>query len=439
MSRDAITAGLASDVSGSTIVVVWSRGSVTRRLEKGKRLVIGRGSAADVVVDDPSVSRLHLAVELGEHVVVTDLGSSHGTRVEGAPLAPHSPMVLPAVGIAEIGAATVIVKGSAPDDTGSRDRREAATHLDSLVRLVAPSNLSVIVTGETGVGKGVLAKRIHDTSPRARAPFVSVVCNALPEAILESELFGHERGAFTGATTARPGLAESAHGGTLFLDEIGEVPLATQVKLLRLVENREVVRLGERRPRSVDVRIVVATHRDLPRMVAAGSFREDLYFRLNGLTIEVPPLRERRDELLALATRFLAEACARLGAPVPRLSDEATSRLVGHAFPGNVRELRNVMERAALLCRGPVVTSTEISIDGRVGAPGRPEPEPVSIERSGGGDAEEARIRDALEKTAHNQTKAAKLLGISRRTLLRRLDDYGFFRPRKDPSDDDAT
>jgi transcriptional regulator with PAS, ATPase and Fis domain len=294
----------------------------------------------------------------------------------------------------------------------------------------------------------VLAERVHRLSPRVKGPFVRLHCAALSESLLESELFGHEKGAYTGAHQAKPGLLESANGGTVLLDEIGELPLATQVKLLRVLEDRKVLRLGALTPRSIDVRFIAATNRDLEAAVATGRFRLDLYFRLNGASLLVPPLRERAEEIESLAHAFIAEACRRTGRKAePALSAEALEQLRGYSWPGNIRELRNTIERAVLLC-GPGPIASEHFPTEKMGATltavaARPPEEPIAVapaSKSADGGLhdqiealERQRILGALEQCGGNQTKAAKLLGISRNTLIARLDAYGIARPKKSP------
>lgn len=220
---------------------------------------------------------------------------------------------------------------------------------------VAASPINVVVLGENGVGKELLSRAIHSFSPRKAGPFVALNCAALSESLVLSELFGYEKGAFTGALQSRAGLLESASGGTLFLDEVGELPLSMQSKLLRVIEEKKVMRVGARTEREVDVRFVAATNRDLDEEVAAGRFRQDLYFRLNGVSLTVPPLRERREEIRPLASMFLARALGSLQAP-PLSIDEATFEVLErYPFPGNVRELKNLIERGAALCRGRVL------------------------------------------------------------------------------------
>ena len=240
---------------------------------------------------------------------------------------------------------------AAPELEGSAMRR-----LRRLAMQVAASDLCVLILGETGVGKEVMAETLHRLSPRASRTFLRLHCAAFTETLLESELFGHERGAFTGAHAAKPGLLETANGGTVLLDEIGELPMATQVKLLRVLEEQKVLRIGGVEPRPIDVRFIAATNRDLEAEVAAGRFRSDLYFRLNGVTLWIPPLRERQDEIEPLARQFVGNACRRLRrAEESPLAADAVKRLRAYAWPGNVRELRNTMERAVLLCgQGPI-------------------------------------------------------------------------------------
>jgi len=294
----------------------------------------------------------------------------------------------------------------------------------------------VIVLGETGVGKELAAQAVHQRSARAQRPFVRLNCAALPEALLESELFGHERGAFTGALTAKPGLLEAAEGGTVFLDEVAELPLSAQAKLLRALESRELLRVGGLAPRPIDVRFVAATHRDLPARVADGSFRQDLYFRLNGVSITIPPLRERTSEIGPLAAAFAAGAAAAMGRAAPALRADAMDLLLMHPWPGNIRELRNVIERAVVVCLGDgrdTIGVEDLPAELFVPHRGATEtPAPVEAGLQNDLDAlERRRILDALERCGGHQGRAAEMLGISRRTLLSRLDSHGLPRPRK--------
>jgi two-component system response regulator AtoC len=316
--------------------------------------------------------------------------------------------------------------------------RPTMARLERLIDRVAPGAISVLILGETGAGKEVTAQAIHDRSPRRGGPFVQLNCAALSESLIESELFGFERGAFTGAVQAKPGLLETANGGTLFLDEVGELPLSTQAKLLRVLEERRVLRVGALKPVAIDVRILSATNRDLEQEITSGRFREDLYFRLNGITLVVPPLRERKDEIARLAELFVVRAAQADRREPPRLTAEARAKLEAHAWPGNVRELRNVVERAVLLAtdkiepqhlpldRGPRAAAAPVAAS--PAAPAGPlEPQMQAYERD--------RIVRALEATGGNQTKAAELLGIARRTLINRLEQYGIERPRKKSDD----
>ncbi|MGO8994795.1 MAG: sigma 54-interacting transcriptional regulator [Polyangiaceae bacterium] len=347
---------------------------------------------------------------------------------------------------------------------GAKDvvRTGALARLDPLVNKVAGSSISVLVLGETGVGKEVLARMLHERSPRRGGKLVCLNCASLSESLLESELFGHEKGAFTGALAAKAGLLESANGGTAFLDEVGEMPLSLQAKLLRVIEQREVLRVGALTPRPIDVRFVSATNRDLQREIALGRFRQDLFFRLNGFSIVIPPLRERVEEIEPLARHFVDLACKQSGRRRLGIADEALARLRSYEWPGNIRELKNVIDRAVLLCSGTLITADHVTREqmGRVVSPSVPvalegasiydgsfeptvstkvdipalarsaptlPPAPVTAED----DEDRARVIAALEKCAGNQTQAAKLLGVSRQTLVNRLEAYNLPRPRK--------
>jgi transcriptional regulator with PAS, ATPase and Fis domain len=300
-----------------------------------------------------------------------------------------------------------------------------------LATRVAAGDISVLLLGETGAGKEILADFIHRASPRTKKPLVRLNCAALSEALLESELFGHERGAFTGAASAKAGLLETAQGGSVFLDEVGELPAAIQAKLLRVLEDRQVQPVGSLRPRPIDVRFIAATNRDLEADVERGAFRRDLYFRLNGVSLVVPPLRERPSEIEPLARLFLEQACARLKQPVPEIGAEALAAMKRHAWPGNVRELKNVLDRAALLAQGGPIGLAHLPPLASAPPPPPPARPPDADLRTDMAALERQRILDALESCAGNQTQAAKLLGMPRRTLVKRLAAYAIPRPRK--------
>ncbi len=297
------------------------------------------------------------------------------------------------------------------------------------IRKVAPQKTTVLVEGESGTGKELVSRALHDLSPRTSLPFVAVNCGAIPSELIESELFGHARGAFTDASRAKKGLAEEADGGTLFLDEIGELPLQMQVKLLRFLEDEEVRPLGDVRSRRVDVRVVAATGRDLGRAVAVGQFRDDLLYRLDVVRVRLPPLRERTGDVAALAAHFLARY-ARLRPELPSLSlsDEALDALLAHRWPGNVRELEHALERAVVLAEGPVIREEDLPETVRAPAPRAQAlagaDGSLSIKR-GTRAMEEQLIRAALDKTGGNRTRAAELLEISYRALLYKIKDYG--------------
>jgi two-component system response regulator AtoC len=427
---------------------------------------LGRTPENAICVKDPAVSRRHAIVHVRDEVTIEDLGSENGTWVHELVPASSSetPMVsqrrlekgerfvLAAGRLAMLGSSTLSVAGdrplSEPSASGPLVLDPEMRRVYDLAFRVARGPIAILVLGETGVGKEVLARAIHDASPRASGPFVAINCAAIPETLIESELFGHERGAFTGANTPKPGLLEAADGGTVFLDEVGDIPAAMQARLLRVLEDGRVQRVGSVKPRTVDVRFVAATHRDLRAAVSSSSFREDLYYRLSGMTLVVPPLRDRREEILPLARRFIVALAERLGTTAPALSPAAEAILSTHAWPGNVRELRNVLERACLVSDGGAIAPEHLFLElprGRATAleratiPPPHAPPSLSPASSASPDSlraeaerlERQRIVDALADAGGNQTKAARALGISRRVLTRALDRFNLPRPRR--------
>ena len=295
----------------------------------------------------------------------------------------------------------------------------------SIVARAAPSRASVLIRGESGTGKELVARALHALSPRREGPFVAVNCAALNESVIESELFGHEKGAFTGAAQQRPGRFEQAHGGTLFIDELAEIPATVQVKLLRVLQEREFERVGSSSPIPVDVRIISATHRNLTQAVSAGAFREDLYYRLNVVTVELPPLRMRRSDIAPLAEHFLARFADENGKHIGAISKEAADLLLRYDFPGNVRELQNMLERAVVMARGPLITREDLPPELQLGAEVTADsaeelPLPERVKQ-----LEREAIAEALEQAGGVQSRAAELLGISERNLRYKLDKYG--------------
>jgi two-component system response regulator AtoC len=457
------------------LLAIWDGGHATAFLPEAGALVLGRGLNAGLRISSNSVSREHAEVTAGSPPSIRDLGSSNGTRVDGQPLEGGRSVELLPGRVVELGSALVVLQEGEQRTELPSSPRTQITPLPSpegkmdrlyrLVDLVATGTLSVILQGETGVGKEVMAKRIHQRSARAEQPFLKINCAAFAESMVESELFGHERGAFTGAAAAKAGLLEAASGGTVLLDEVAELSLPMQAKLLRAVGNAEILRIGSLKPRTIDVRFIAATNGDFNDLIARGAFRSDLYFRLNGICLTIPPLRERTSELAELSAEFIRDASERLGVSPPRLSERANTWLLEQAWPGNIRELKSVIERAVLLAGGLTIDVEHLQVDAefsggalrlaqlpsaanaaptpsvpqsvpasaaskpQVGkAPSAAEPEKLrdEVER-----LERERIADAITRCGGNQTKAAELLGISRRALLHRLDAYGLPRPRK--------
>ncbi len=481
------------------LVVYVKQSSVSHPLPSGSSLRVGRGSRVHIRVDDPSVSREHLVIHVGQSIEVEDLGSSNGTQlfpasqggdggVEGGddrylkpqrryPLAPGDVLRIGSVpALLQVEPSSVGPNRSTrpPPENARRVLRDPEMRrLYDLAHRAAKSDIAVLIMGETGVGKELLAESIHANSHRAGKKFLQLNCAAISEGLLESELFGHERGAFTGAHVQRVGLIESTQGGTVFLDEIGEMPLSIQAKLLRVLEERRIRRLGSSTSIGVDVRFVAATNRDIEKEIAAGRFRGDLYYRLSGIPLHIPPLRERPTEIELLARHFLSAFCARSRLPVPELSPAALQAMLAYPWPGNVRELKNAMERAPFLSGGnpllpehlpqvpedddlfsdnettdvfnsPFLTSSAgdtqpSGVLGQGSAPAPPRSGAAYAVREppfGSGAppervSERERILEALERCGGNQTRAARLLGVSRRTLINRLEEYDLPRPRK--------
>jgi two-component system response regulator AtoC len=614
-----------------SVLIISDRLVTTRPLPASGEVRIGRAPNADVVIDDPSISRAHATLSIGPPLTMRDLGSANGTRVRDRMLSAHETVEVAPGDVILLGNATLIVQRRAPpvraqriwahdyfearlEEECARGQRDggnfavarlhvspapqpqvlqevltaesrqsdvvgqygpeeievllldttpeaaaaAVTRMAELLRRrrivvqsglacypanglgahelihraspfphhqeptadaavsaaivadrrmqdlyglaerIAAGNITVLILGETGVGKEVLAERVHKMSPRSAKPYLKLNCAALSETLLESELFGHERGAFTGAMNMKQGLLETADGGTVFLDEVGELPHSIQVKLLRVIEERVVLRVGGLKPRPLDVRFIAATNRDLENEITRGTFRQDLFFRLNGATLVIPPLRERTSEIPDLARAFAAQAARQMGLPAqPALTSEALELMLAYSWPGNIRELRNVVERAVLLCgRGPVepahlplekmratlamrppapppptVMPSSLSASFGPTSPVRPQtghptiPAPIAARRapplaaptgdprfvgdktlpivlgdlfagkpqaqSWEPDQERERILEALNACAGNQTAAARMLGIARRTLINKLELFGISGPRK--------
>jgi len=426
-------------------------------------LILGRAPEASIRVEDTSVSRQHVRLHLGSVVHIEDLGSANGTRLAGARLLPNERTPLPPGQVAEIGGSWIMVSnaplsrsttqqlttriettppaiapGRSPPDDGLIVHDHAMRNLHRLIERAALSDIAVLLLGETGVGKEVFARRLHALSPRASGPFLGLNCAAVAPSLFESELFGHERGAFTGAGQTKLGLLEAADGGTVLLDEVGEMPLGIQAKLLRVLEERQVLRIGGTRPRAINVRLLSATNRNLEAEVEAGAFRRDLYFRLNSISVQIPPLRERLPEVEPLARRFALLAAQRLGVAAPEIDPRVWDRLRSRRWPGNIRELRNVMERAVVLSEKGRITLDVLPAETDLASgpePYAPASNTGASVRAAAADTrvngERQRISDALEECAGNQTRAAAMLGISRRTLLNRLVEYDLPRPRK--------
>ncbi len=433
---------------GAFLLVVGRDAYATYNLPASGTLTIGRGETNAVRIDDPLASRAHACLHVGDEMYLEDLGSVNGTRIKEQLVAQGDRVPLSIGDTVQIGSTVLIVQRrtttaevmrpetlrdeGVPLPDGGFKGGEAMQRVHALAERAAAGTINVLITGETGVGKELLAEAVHRASPRREGPYVCLNCAALSETLLESELFGHERGAFTGAVQAKPGLLETAASGTLFLDEVGELPLATQAKLLRVIETRQVTRLGSVRPRHIDVRFIAATNRELEAEVTRGAFRQDLYFRLNGITLTIPPLRARVGEIRHLAETFVRQICRDLGRAPPIVPSSIITLLESYAWPGNIRELKNMVERAVLLCAGPIIGEEHLPLDKLIptsASNGTPPPRVETQELAA--PTERDRIMTALAACAGNQSRAAKLLGMPRRTFVSKLDTYQIPRPKK--------
>jgi len=410
-----------------TLRVVRGR-STEAEFHLSGEVVIGRAEECAVRVFDEAASRRHAAIRReGDRWFAVDLGSTNGTFVNGVKVVRRELKSGDEVGVRDLtllfveeGAAerkTVLAEREAPPAAPAPPERPppemvgASAAMDALradIAKVARTDATVLITGETGTGKELVARALHDQGARGRGPFVAVNCAAFVETLLEAELFGHERGAFTGADRARPGRFEQAHGGTLFLDEIGEMVPGLQAKLLRVLETLEFHRVGGTKPIRVDVRILAATNRDL----RGGSFREDLYFRLSVVRLHCPALRERKGDVALLARTFLGGRA---------LTAAALAKLEAYPWPGNVRELKNACERGLALARGTAIDVDDLPLDVRMGRPAPTDDgEVLSLK-----EMTRIHVVRALEQTKGNRTKAAELLGITYPTLKKKIDEYG--------------
>jgi DNA-binding NtrC family response regulator len=415
----------------ATLLLVAGEGMLAPHALCAREVIIGRDAACEIVVPSPTLSRRHARLCLGPPMTVQDLGSRNGTRVGGALRNGGEPVPLRVGDAFFVGRLSFVVLGapragnsSLSGDVGHSLQviDPASERLPPHINDIAQSDANVLILGETGVGKEVLAETLHRLSSRT-GPLLRINCAALSPSLLESELFGHEKGAFTGAGDAHPGLLASAQRGTVLLDEVGELTLPLQAKLLRVIERREVLRVGGVRPIAIDVRFIAASNRDLAAEAADGQFRADLYFRLDGVTLHIPPLRERRHLIAPLALRFLDESQRDRKQPV-QLSAEALRHLEAYEWPGNVRQLKAAVARALLLSRGRPLLPSHFRLQG----PMTPAP---TAPREDDETGERARIMVALESCAGNQTRAAKQLGISRATLVHKLAVHRIPRPRK--------
>jgi DNA-binding NtrC family response regulator len=450
-----------------------------------KEIRLGRGREADLQLPDRSVSRLHARVyRVGNRYFLADLGSRNGTHANGRPVTQlplddgqtfhvgpyrihffgpspsgEEPTVAPdaaSTPAANPSAAATAppVAACSPEAASTPASREPSPHrtgtarpagdapfglvggsppmrkLVETVRRVGPSDAAVLIEGETGSGKELVARGLHDVSDRRDRPFIVVNCGAISPELIESELFGHERGSFTGATAQRRGAFELAHNGTIFLDEIGELPYTLQPKLLRALEQKEIKRVGGNETLSADARVLAATNRNLKDEVAKKTFREDLYFRVGAISVAVPPLRDRREDIALLANHFLAAMSARSARPLPELSPAALDALITHNWPGNVRELRNAIQRAVVMAEGAELSAADFAFLRASSNPASDPEMPEGLTRWE--QAERTNILAELARQGGNKTRTARTLGIAKSTLFEKLKKYGIGSPETD-------
>jgi two-component system, NtrC family, response regulator AtoC len=441
--------------SGRHYLLVFERDLSTRvfQLPANGQVVVGRGGDAAVQLQDSSVSRRHARItQVDGRAQLVDLDSQNGTLVNRERVIKPRPLV--SGDTIAVGAVTIVYHSSVSRDESIATNHEdvrmlavgdrevviadpAMARLYELLERLAASELPVLVCGETGTGKEVAASALHQLSRRNGRPLVSLNCAAIHENLVESELFGYERGAFSGAVTSKPGLLETAHGGTVFLDEIGDLPSAVQAKLLRVIETKRVLRLGDVKERPIDIRLIAATNRDLVEDVVSGRFRRDLFFRLSGATLWLPPLRDRPRELPILAEMFLRDACKQQRRAPMELSAAAHKKLLAMQWPGNVRELKHLMEYVSAAIEVSLVEPQHLEPSARAESPRMPivveeRPSPPTPQFRPLADEirelEQARITAALTAASGNQRAAAQLLAMPLRTFVFKLKQYGLRR-----------
>src|SRR3954463_6493417 len=422
-----IVGTLKGQLTTATKIAMQRGASVTHADSVEQALnVLRSGRGADLLMVDVACDIRDLVLRLEAErfaVPIVACGVSNDARAAVAAIHAGAKEYIPLPPDPELIAAVLAAVADDARDLVYRD--ETMAHVVKLAQQIAPSDASILITGESGTGKEVLARYVHGRSNRARAPFISINCAAIPENLLESELFGHEKGAFTGAVARRVGKFEEATGGTLLLDEVSEMEPRLQAKLLRAIQEREIDRVGGSRPVRVDIRLIATSNRDLEKAVAEGSFREDLLFRLSVLTLHLPPLRERPRDIEALGRHFARRLAAANGLPMRELSRAALDRLLQHGWKGNVRELENCVHRALILATGPRIEADDIMLpQARPAAGASAAPTVAALVGRTVADVERTLIIDTLRHTLGNRTHAANLLGISIRTLRNKLRQY---------------